>query len=363
MRISADLLRKKAEHNEGMLTNLEEIALHQLDIVKIENFDKLCRHIKIVLLQNNQIEKMENLKKLKQLTYLNLALNNISVIEDVEHCESLEKLDLTCNFIECKNLLESLYNLKKCESIRELYLLGNPCLDFEGTRELTIAVVDQLISFDGKEILPSERIQAKQNYEKLIDALENKINELEEQDKHKTDEERENEYNKEKRKQIYMEQAREEEKKNPKKETKPKLSSLYLKNGEMRQCNEGKYEFVIQEYEDPQFTVFILNLPKYMDTSLVDAQIFPNFISVRVRDKLTQIRLWEEVFTTPVKLQRSKTTGELYIKLKKIKYDVVLERQLCNEKEAKKKQEDAKKAVEDDGVENSESDDDIPELE
>jgi protein TilB len=51
-------------------------------------------------LQNNIIEKIENLSKLKELDYLNLALNNISIIENLEGCESLRKLDLTVNFIE-----------------------------------------------------------------------------------------------------------------------------------------------------------------------------------------------------------------------------------------------------------------------
>jgi protein TilB len=79
-RITEDLLRKRAEHNEGMLSTLEEISLHQQDLVKIENFDVLCRHLKILYLQNNIIEKLENLNKLKELEYLNMALNNISVI-------------------------------------------------------------------------------------------------------------------------------------------------------------------------------------------------------------------------------------------------------------------------------------------
>ena len=65
-----------------------------------------------------------------------------------------------------------------------------------------------------------------------------------------------------------------------------------------------------------------------MDTSLIDREISPFFISLRVKGKLTQIKLWEEVFTEPVALQRSKVTGELYIKLKKIKYDEVLGRKL-----------------------------------
>lgn len=29
--LTEDLIRRKAEHNEGMLSTLEEIALHQLD--------------------------------------------------------------------------------------------------------------------------------------------------------------------------------------------------------------------------------------------------------------------------------------------------------------------------------------------
>ncbi len=39
----------------------------------------------------------------------------------------------------------------------------------------------------------------------------------------------------------------------------------------------------------------IFKIPKFMDTSLIDANIFPDYVSVRVKDKLTQIRLGEEV--------------------------------------------------------------------
>jgi protein TilB len=47
---------------------------------------------------------MENLNKLKELEYLNLALNNISKIENIEGCESLKKLDMTVNFIDVFDL-------------------------------------------------------------------------------------------------------------------------------------------------------------------------------------------------------------------------------------------------------------------
>lgn len=72
---------------------------------------------------------MENLSKLKEVEYINLALNNISMIENIDGCESLRKLDLTVNFIDVEDLEESLMNLRKIESIRELHLTGNPCTE------------------------------------------------------------------------------------------------------------------------------------------------------------------------------------------------------------------------------------------
>lgn len=39
-----------------------------------------CRRLKILYLQNNIIGKMQNLHHMKELEYLNLALNNISKV-------------------------------------------------------------------------------------------------------------------------------------------------------------------------------------------------------------------------------------------------------------------------------------------
>ena len=72
---------------------------------------------------------MENLNKLKELEYLNLALNNIYKIEGIEGCESLKKIDFTVNFIDIENIEESMVNLSKCPQIRELYMTGNPCTE------------------------------------------------------------------------------------------------------------------------------------------------------------------------------------------------------------------------------------------
>ena len=56
---------QKAEHNEKILATLEEVALHQLSIEKIEVLGRVCRQLKILYLQNNLIQKLENLHQLK----------------------------------------------------------------------------------------------------------------------------------------------------------------------------------------------------------------------------------------------------------------------------------------------------------
>jgi protein TilB len=54
---------------------------------------------------------MEGLSKLKDMHYLNLGLNNIKVIEGLDGCESLRKLDFTCNFVELWDLERSCKNI------------------------------------------------------------------------------------------------------------------------------------------------------------------------------------------------------------------------------------------------------------
>lgn len=102
--ITEELLRKRAEHNDGILSSLKEITLHQFDIEKIDQIQNYCKELEILFLQNNKIMVIENLHKLRKLKYLNLAINDIREIQNLEMCESLQKLDLTANLIQ--NLLD-----------------------------------------------------------------------------------------------------------------------------------------------------------------------------------------------------------------------------------------------------------------
>jgi protein TilB len=132
-----------------------------LNIEKISNLDVYCRHLKILYLQNNLIEKMEGLNKLKELEYANLGVNNISLIEGVWGCESLQKLDLTLNFVDIEDFEESVDNLADLPDFREIYLLGNPCTDWQHWKEYLMARLPNLGRIDGEEVSISKKLAAK----------------------------------------------------------------------------------------------------------------------------------------------------------------------------------------------------------
>jgi protein TilB len=179
--IDEAMLRKRAEHNDKNLSNLEEVSLHQSNIEGISRcVGNLCPLLKILYLQNNLIPRLENLKRLKSLQYLNVAVNNIRFIEGLDRNENLNKLDFTVNFIEVDGLL-TVARLKHNFLLRELYvpssvlitlsaftshshryLTGNPCTQWEHCRAYVIAQLPQVTKLDGKNVMPSERIDAQQ---------------------------------------------------------------------------------------------------------------------------------------------------------------------------------------------------------
>ena len=163
--ITRELLRKRAEHNEGVISTLEEISLHQEELESInEVLGMTCRKLKILYLQNNIIAKMENLFHMKDLQYLNLALNNISKIEGLHNCEFLRKLDLTVNFVDFDTLKESIEHLSTRTNLEELYMMGNPCqANWEKKFEAyVIGKIPQLKQLDGTEISRTMQILARQ---------------------------------------------------------------------------------------------------------------------------------------------------------------------------------------------------------
>lgn len=353
--ITRELLRKRAEHNEGMITTLEEISLHQEELESInEVLGMTCRKLKILYLQNNIIPKMENLFHLKDLEYLNLALNNISKIEGLHNCEFLKKLDLTVNFIDFDSLKESIDGLEGRLNLRELYLMGNPVqVNWERLNEYVIARLPQLTTLDGTSITKSMKIKAlqqlpvlekeleerakicrKEKAEKEMDKLEkmmNSANEIETVN----DENEMTDNTPEARVEIYKELAQQkkekEEKENqnrPKqrdyeKEQKEAIESTRAKEQEtdekeIKQKNEGGWDFFWDEETRPGYVQLDVRVPRFLDSSLIDVDIHPSYLSVIIKSKVLRLRLPAEVRVSDSKCQRSKTTGSLVLIMPKV---------------------------------------------
>ena len=327
-RITQELLRKRAEHNDGILSTLEEISLHQENIERIENLEFYCRHIKILYLQDNIIEKLENLDKLKELEYLNMAVNSISKIENLEKCESLRKLDLTMNFVDIEDLKESCDCLSKVDSLREIYFTGNPCEKFKYCKQYVIGRCPQLIIYNGDEIKKSERIKAKEMMPIMEKELEKESREhviFKQNDPGQKDP---NKYSVEYRRKLYKDLENEKlENERRKKEESSKGSlwdeptikevppPVYKENGEVRICNQGRYDvFLDEDIYTTAITTFRIKLPKFLDTSKIKVDLNPNYVRIDVKGKITQWRFENDIIVEKATVQRSTTTGVLEIK-------------------------------------------------
>ncbi|XP_041969301.1 protein tilB [Aricia agestis] len=340
VKISVEMVRKKAEHHDCLLAPLEEIALHQENIEKIEYIQDWCPKLKILLMQSNLISKIENLNKLKNLTYLNLALNNIEVIENLERCESLNKLDLTLNFI---GEIISVESLAQNYNLQSLYLTGNPCTDYDNYRCFVIGTLPQLSSLDGKDIKISERITCLQNLPMIrSDVLFEQENYKYQRQSQKTRLKKniqskwENEYkdmdpderNKkfwaekcehapevrqeiERMRQLKIKSEQKEEEKEPKRQYK-----LFNDDGRPFNINQPKIDFLFSDAEPDKF-ILDLYLYRYMDTSLIDVDVQPNYVRVLIKGKIFQLHLPEDVNVSNSTATRSQTTGHLVITMQK----------------------------------------------
>lgn len=56
--VTEELIRSRAEHNEGEIFSLEEVSLHQQDLERIEHISRWCRDLRILYLQNNLIPRI-----------------------------------------------------------------------------------------------------------------------------------------------------------------------------------------------------------------------------------------------------------------------------------------------------------------
>ncbi|KAM6375931.1 LOW QUALITY PROTEIN: dynein axonemal assembly factor 11 [Alca torda] len=382
VRITEDLVRRRAEHNDCEIFSLEEISLHQQEIEKLEYLDKWCRDLKILYLQNNLIPKIENVGKLKKLEYLNVALNNIERIENLEGCEELKKLDLTANFI---GELSSIETLQCNIHLNELFLVGNPCTEFEGYRQYVVATLHQLKCLDSKEIERSERIQALQNYpevkqkireqerayllkrarekeeaqrrlqerkDKKEKQMKSKLgfdspDSLQNEENHQAEGDREQEtwrtaeddeedrrfweeptpYTPETRLETHRyieEKRRAKDKTRESKKEREASRTLVTAEGKVLNVNVPAASFSLKDDEENNQIILDLAVYRHLDTSLLDVDVQPTYIRVLVKGKPFQLVLPE--VKPDSSSERSQTTGHLVVSMPKAK-EIILAKQ------------------------------------
>ena len=346
-RITVELLRRRAEHNEGCLSNLKEIALHQQDIEKIELVGDACRQLEILYLCNNYISKIEGLRHLKWLKYLNLAVNNITAIEGLEGCEALERLDLTLNFIADLTCVQSLVANPFLES---LHLTGNPCTKTEGYRAYVVHALPQLKELDGDEIIRAERITARQAEDVVVEVAEEEAMRVREAERIKGEMlakgidpfppkfndkgERVYGHTPEERLQMLREQQEQERRQKEERAT-PQPGSISAIHKELREQqanggarltpeeekqkfgrlllrNEGRVPFQVHQ-DDAEDFVLTVEPGKFISTTLLAVAVEVDAIRVTIKGKLLQVPVEEELAPDAAQVQRSATTGQLKI--------------------------------------------------
>jgi len=365
--ITLKLIRKRSEHNECLVSTLEEIALHQEELEAIGPLlGRICgKTLRILLLQNNVISRMDpyDFRPFRSLEYLNLALNNIHLVEGISHLEFLNKLDLTLNFIHYDGLAESISCMIPLRSLKELFMIGNPCAfdddtscnpdnnqaiqqvsqkkyGWNGFRMYVIAKLPQLESLDGKQILRSERIQALQQLSELeiglCELAEKKRGELEHDENRKSDtfdedctfhcpEDRtriSDELSRQKADKEQNESTNQPKQKGEKDFEKEQEASIQKarereEKGQILQCNEGKWKYAFNEGNKPGCIQLDISIQKYLSSSLIDVDVHPSYISVVIKSKVLRLLLPTEVKSEQSVAQRSATTGNLLITMPK----------------------------------------------
>ena len=185
-------------------------------------------------------------------------------------------------------------------------MTGNPCTQIEGYRKFVIALLPSVAKLDGQDVTPSERTEAAQEFAQIKRVIESKAQEEDLLPPHISESDSEDEPEPEAEPSQFV-----GFRKTPK--IKPATPGLEKdKYGKVGQCNQGGYDFNIEELDEE--ILVEVKVSKFLDTSLIDADIHPDFVRVTIKGKVLQLCLPCEVRTDTAVAQRSQTTGSLVLR-------------------------------------------------
>uniref|UniRef100_A0A7M4EVI3 Centrosomal protein 97 n=1 Tax=Crocodylus porosus TaxID=8502 RepID=A0A7M4EVI3_CROPO len=121
----------KLEHLEKC-RNLMQLSVANNRLVRMMGVAKLTQ-LRVLNLPHNSIGYVEGLKDLVHLEWLNLAGNNLKMIDQINSCTSLQHLDLSDNNISQIGDLSKLASLKisflaSLPELEQLSIMSNPCV-------------------------------------------------------------------------------------------------------------------------------------------------------------------------------------------------------------------------------------------
>ena len=87
---------------------------------------------------------------------------------------------------------------------------------------------------------------------------------------------------------------------------------------EIKQKNEGGWGFRWDEETKAGCVMLDVEVARHLDSSLIDVDIHPTYVSIVIKSKLLRLRLPAEVKVAESKCQRSKTTGNLQVIMPKV---------------------------------------------
>ena len=123
----------------------------------------------------------------------------------------------------------------------------------------------------------------------------------EKEDRENANKPRQRDYEKEQKEAVEAVRAKEEEEK-----------------GEIKQKNEGGWDFTWDEDSRPGYLILDIPLPRHLDSSPIDVDVHPSYVSIIIKSKTLRLRLLCEVKAEQSKCQRAKVNGHLQVIMPKV---------------------------------------------
>lgn len=133
--------------------NLEQLYLSRNRIRLMYGLDTLA-NLRILALQNNQIERIEGLEQLRSLEELYLSNNRLQQIGGLDHNENLRVLDVA------NNMISSLDGVGHLVELEEFWANNNKIDSFEELKKLSPCTKITSVYFEGNSIASKSRYVA-----------------------------------------------------------------------------------------------------------------------------------------------------------------------------------------------------------